>query len=355
MKILRLRPLLTLILLFMSTMAPSKVVAQSSDDDGLKKPESWTEFTSYLADGGDLGWWEAKGVTTDVWKTLPAGITYHYRALTRLDETGRQIVRTFTYVDEQGELLSSGSETIVWDDKSKNVIWSVSGFDADQSWADSGRLVGCDGARMVVASEEKAAGETYELRTTIERTGESTRRRTIARTDGGDTPFVQEFTRVNHLIEALGGWDPTGTWVTDVGGVSIINRTTWSADRRCILITEGIWDMSALVPDDSDGERFMKVSGNGIIWFDPATRTIRERYVSSQGVVLDGEILSASKDRIEIRFKGFDAGGVAMDARVVTERRGDQLTTRFSDMTYDGRSRMPDWAKEPMISTLEPG
>ena len=62
MKILRLRRLLTLVLSFISVMGSSNVLAQSSDDDGLKKPGSWAEFTSYLADGGDLGWWEAKGV-----------------------------------------------------------------------------------------------------------------------------------------------------------------------------------------------------------------------------------------------------------------------------------------------------
>lgn len=353
MNVLHSHRLFFLILLAILGMVAPGVFAQASDDDGLKKPGSWEEFTSYLVDGGDLGWWEASGTTTDVWKTLPAGIKYRYRARTRLDESGRLVVRTFTYVDDEGNLLSSGSETITWDAKAKNAIWSVSGFDADRPWSDSGRLVGFDATRMVVASMEEAAGETYELRTTIERTGENDRRRTVARTDGKGTPFVQEFTRVNQLIEALGGWDPTGRWITNMAGTTFINRTRWSADRRCILITEGTLDISALPPDDSDDERFMKVTGTGIIWFDPTTRTIRERYVSSMGVAMEGEILSASKDRVEMRFRGIDAGGVALDARVVTERQGDRLTTRFSDMTYDGRSRTPAWAKEPMISTLE--
>ena len=30
----------------------------------LTKPKSWKEFTSYMVDGGDLGWWETRGTTT---------------------------------------------------------------------------------------------------------------------------------------------------------------------------------------------------------------------------------------------------------------------------------------------------
>ncbi len=72
MKILFLRRLLTLVLSFITAMVSSNVVAQSSDDDGLKKPGSWTEFTSYLADGGDLGWFTADQFGPDFGQRLTA-------------------------------------------------------------------------------------------------------------------------------------------------------------------------------------------------------------------------------------------------------------------------------------------
>lgn len=312
-----------------------------ADASKLTKPSSWKEFTSYMVDGGDLGWWETRGTTTDVWKTLPAGIDYHYRAHVHLDETGRQVIRTFTYVDDEGNLISSGSETIVWDEKSKNAIWSISGFDGDLPWADSGRLVGFDPTRMVVASVEEAEGEKYELRTTIERTSDNARRRTIARSDGKGTPLVQEFTRVNHLVDALGGWDPVGTWVTDFGGMKIASKARWSAGKRCVVAEEG--------PMEPDGS--IRPTGTSLMWFDLETRTIRQSYVGSTGMALQGEVVSISKDRMVVRYTGTDAEGVALHAIVTSTRDGDVMSTQFSDMRYDGKASTPAWAVNPMTST----
>ena len=351
----RLGRLAGLFFLVMMVMSALPTPAWASDDGELETPGSWAEFTAYLVDGGDLGWWETSGVTTDVWKTLPAGIKYRYRARTSLLDSGRQVVRTFTYVDEKGKLISSGSETIVWDEKSRNAIWSVSGFDEDRPWADSGRLVGYDRSRMVVASEEEAAGETYELRTTIERTGENTRRRTVARADGKGTPFVQEFTRVNHLLEALSGWDPTGTWHMEMDGEIRVRRVKWSADHRCLLITEGIQNLSAVQDADRDGEPFIDVTGNGIMWYDLPTRTIREKYVASNGLVVDGEVIDVSSDRSRMRFVGTDAEGVAIEAIITHDRKAEVMTTTFSDLVYDGRASMPAWAREPMVMKRRDG
>ena len=317
---------------------PTKAVG-----DDLRKPASWDDYTASVVDGGDLGLWESSGVTTDVWKTLPAGIKYRYRAQVSLDESRRQVVRTFTYVDEQGKLLSSGSETIVWDAKSGTPIKALSGFDEDRSWADSGRMVGYDDSRTVFSSEETGGGQTYELLTTFERTGENTRRRTVARADGKKKPFVQEFTRVNHFVEALAGWDPTGTWATDMDGVTFVSESRWSADRRCVTTTEGV-----RLPDGS-----LNVTGNGIMWFDLDARVIRQKYVTSMGMALDGEVAKVSKDRFEMRYTGVDPAGVALHAIITSTLAGDRRTSTFSDMTYDGRARTPAWARSPMVAKLE--
>lgn len=319
------------------------LVSRPAVGDDLRKPASWEEFAAYVVDGGDLGMWESSGVTTDVWKTLPAGIRYRYRGQVSLDESGRQVVRTFTYVDEQGKLLSSGSETIVWDAKSGIPVKALSGLDEGRPWSASGRMVGFDDSKNVFSSEETGGGKTYELLTTVERTGENTRRRTVARADGEETPFVQEFTRVNQFVEALAGWDPTGTWTTDMGGVVFVNESRWGADRRCVTTTEGV-----RLPDGS-----MNVTGNGIMWFDPVAGAIRQRYVSSTGMMLDGEVSAISKARLEMRYTGVDAAGIRLAAIVTTTRKDDALTSTFSDMTYDGRARMPAWAREPMVATLD--
>ena len=50
---------------------------------------------------------------------------------------------------------------------------------------------------------------------------------------------------------------------------------------------------------------------------------------------------------------GIDAEGVALDARITTELKGDQLISTFSDMIYDGRASTPAWAKQPMVATRE--
>ncbi len=336
----RLAPSFVLLLVLAFT---TQSTAGRDPDAELRMPESWEAFTAHLFDGGDFGVWEATGVTTDVWKTLPAGLEYRYRARTTIEESGRMVVRSFTYVGKDGTLLSSGSETIVWDAKKKRPIWSVSGFDGDRPWSDSGWLVGYDQTRLVVASEETAEGETYELRTTIERVDKNTRRRTIARADGRGTPFVQDFTRVNHLIEALDGWDPTGTWVTRMGDVEIVNTSTWGAGRRCVVITEGVRR-----PDGG-----VDATGNGVIWFDLDARVVRQRYVTNTGLVLAGEVMTVSKDRMEMRFTGTDADGVSLHAVVLSERDGDAMTSRFSHMTYDGWSRMPAWAERPMTARRE--
>ena len=99
MTIARTHRLVSLALFTLACVVLGPNPASAQNDGDLKKPGSWAEFTAYLIDGGDLGWWETSGVTTDVWKTIPAGIPYHYRARTSLDEAGRQVVRTFTYVD----------------------------------------------------------------------------------------------------------------------------------------------------------------------------------------------------------------------------------------------------------------
>ena len=330
--------------LFLMLVGANPVQAQAPDTE-LTTPKSWTEFTSYLVDGGDLGWWEARGTTTDVWKTMPAGIDYHYRAHVHLDETGRQVIRTFTYVDADGKLISSGSETIVWDEKTGKVLWSISGLDGDRPWSDSGHLVGYDATRMVVASVEEAEGARYELRTTMERTGENRRRRTIARGDGKGTPLVQEYTRVNHLVDALSGWNPTGTWITDFGGMKIGSRATWSADRRCVVANEG--------PVAADGT--IRSTGTSLMWFDLDRRTIRQKYIGSMGMTLDGEVVEVSKDLMVIRYTGTDAEGVALRAVVTMTRKDGVMTTQFSEMTYDGKAATPAWAMAPMTSTREQG
>lgn len=321
----------------------TRSTAGQDPDADLRMPESWDAFTAHLSDGGDFGVWEATGVTTDVWKTLPAGLPYRYRARTTLEESGRLVVRSFTYVGKDGALLSSGSETIVWDAKKKRPIWSVSGFDGDRPWSDSGWLVGYDQTRLVVASEETAEGETYELRTTIERIDKNTRRRTIARADGRGTPFVQDFTRVNHLVEALDGWDPTGTWVTRMGDVEFVNMSTWGAGRRCVVIVEGV--------RTAGGE--LEVTGNGLMWFDQDARVIRQRYVTEMGLVLEGEVVTVVRERLEMRFTGTDADGVSLHAVVTSEMDGDVMTSRFSHMTYDGWARTPAWAEGPMTARRE--
>ncbi len=306
-------------------------------------PGSWSDFTSALTDNGDLGWWQASGVTTDVWKTLPAGIPYRYLGRLSLDEAGRQVVRSFTYTNDRGEVISNGSQTFVWDDASKAVIWSQSGFDLGKPWSDSGRVIGLAPTGLVLGSAETGGGETFELRTTIERTGENTRRRTVARVAGDATPFVQEFTRVNFLVEALNGWDPTGTWVTDFGGMQLVSIASWSADRRCVVAHEG--------PRSPDGTHI--VTGTSLMWFDLDTRTIRQKYVSSMGMVLDGEVVEVSGTRLRTRFTGTDAEGVALHAFVTSEVDGDTMTSQFSDMTYDGKAAMPAWAQAPMTATRE--
>lgn len=317
------------------------LVSRPAVGDDLRKPASWEEFAAYVVDGGDLGMWESSGVTTDVWKTLPAGIRYRYRGQVSLDESGRQVVRTFTYVDEQGKLLSSGSETIVWDAKSGIPVKALSGLDEGRPWSASGRMVGFDDSKNVFSSEETGGGKTYELLTTVERTGENTRRRTVARADGEETPFVQEFTRVNQFVEALAGWDPTGTWTTDMGGVVFVNESRWSSARRCVTIREGV-----RLPDGS-----LNVTGNGIMWFDPVADVIRQRYVSSTGMILEGTVAEISKERLVMRFTGMDPAGIRLDAIITSTRKGDMMTSAFSDMTYDGVARTPAWARQPMVAT----
>ena len=220
---------------------------------------------------------------------------------------------------------------------------SLSGLDAGRPWSASGKLVGFDDSKTVFSSEESGGGETYELLTTIERLGENRRRRTVARADGKETPFIQQFTRVNHFVEALSGWDPTGNWVTDMGGMAFVNEAKWSADKRCVVTIEGI-----RMPDGS-----MNVTGNGLMWFDIHARVIRQKYVTSTGMMLEGEVSSASKNLLKMRYVGIDAEGVALDARITTELKGDQLISTFSDMIYDGRASTPAWAKQPMVATRE--
>ncbi len=344
MSIASVRPLLRIVFLVFMLVGTKNVHGQTPDAE-LTTPKTWVEFTAHLVDGGDLGWWEARGTTTDVWKTMPAGVDYHYRANIRLGASGRQVIRTFTYVDDDGTVISSGAETIVWDEKSGRVLWSISGLDGDRPWSDSGHLVGYDANRMVVASVEEAEGVRYELRTTMERTGDNRRRRTIARSDGQGTPLVQEYTRVNHLVDALAGWNPIGTWVMDFGGLKIASKATWSADRRCVVVNEG--------PMNADGS--IRSTGTSLMWFDLQSRTIRQAYVGSTGMTLQGEVRSISKDRMVIRYTGTDAEGVALDAIVTMTRDGDVMSTRFSDMRYDGTASTPAWAMAPMTSTREQG
>ena len=108
-------------------------------------------------------------------------------------------------------------------------------------------------------------------------------------------------------------------------------------------------NLSAVQYEDRDDESFIDVTGNGIMWFDLVTRTIREKYVASNGLVVDGEVIDVSKNRSRMRFAGTDAEGVAVEATITYDRKADVLTTTFSDMTYDGRASMPTWAREPMV------
>jgi len=309
----------------------------------LTAPTSWSEFTSWMVDNGDLGWWETSGTTTDVWKTLPAGIDYRYRGHSRLEEGGRQIVHSFTYTNTAGEVISTGARTMVWDDVSKSVIWSQAGFDLGKPWSDSGRLIGYDATGYVMTASETGGGKTFELRYRAEKLGVNAWRRTVSRTDGTQTPFVQDFTRVNFLIEALDGWDPAGTWVTDFGGMAMVNQSTWSADRRCVVTHEG-----PRLPDGS-----MEITGTSLMWFDHDRHAIRQKYVSSNGMVLDGEVVEISKNRMKVRYTGTDAEGVSLDAFVTSVVDGDTMTSQFSDMRYDGKDAMPAWAAAPMVAERE--
>ena len=123
----------------------------------------WTEGYSY-DEKGRLETWVKSNPRTGV-ETVSERHIY--------DEAGRQVVRTFTDVDDQGKLLSAGSETIAWDDKSGVPAKSLSGLDAGRPWSASGKLVGFDDSKTVFSSEESGGGETYELLTTIERLGEN--------------------------------------------------------------------------------------------------------------------------------------------------------------------------------------
>ena len=131
--------------------------------------------------------------------------------------------------------------------------------------------------------------------------------------------------------------------MTDMGGMAFVNEAKWSADKRCVVTIEGI-----RMPDGS-----VNVTGNGLMWFDIHARVIRQKYVTSTGMMLEGEVSSASKNLLKMRYVGIDAEGVSLDARITTELKGDQLISTFSDMIYDGRASTPAWAREPMVATRE--
>ena len=97
----------------------------------------------------------------------------------------------------------------------------------------------------------------------------------------------------------------------------------------------------------------IRVTGTSLMWFDLESRTIRQAYVGSTGMVLQGEVMSISKARMVIRYTGTDAEGVALDAVVTSTRDGDVQSTRFSDMRYDGKASMPAWATAPMTATRQ--
>lgn len=95
----------------------------------------------------------------------------------------------------------------------------------------------------------------------------------------------------------------------------------------------------------------IRSTGTSLMWFDLETRTIRQSYVGSTGMALQGEVVSISKDRMVIRYTGTDAEGVALQATVTSTRDGDVMSTRFSDLRYDGKASTPAWAANPMTST----
>ncbi|MEE3371490.1 MAG: hypothetical protein VX346_19315 [Planctomycetota bacterium] len=184
-------------------------VATAGDDTdttaqaNFVKPGSWEAFVAYHEQGGDFGSWISKGKTIKLWEGIPAGLDYTLSFTISLAHQGQAMIQTHHMATSTGEVISTGTILRYWDERSKSVLSSHSGFDQGQLYTGHSELVGIDASTQTTKWKytETSRGKTADFFLTVQRKGPNKRSEVHQLASGGE-PWNYDVVREMALMAA---------------------------------------------------------------------------------------------------------------------------------------------------------
>ena len=188
--------------LFVTAILSCATVGMADDDtttaatSDFVEPDSWEAFVAYHQRGGDFGSWESRGKTVKLWEGIPGGLDYTLSFTISLAHDGKNMLQTHYMATSTGQVISTGSILRYWDNKSKSVLSSHSGFDQGQLYTGHSELVGIDASTQTTKWKytEDSRGKTADFFLTIQRKGPNKRWEVHQLASGGE-PWNYEVVR----------------------------------------------------------------------------------------------------------------------------------------------------------------
>ena len=167
------------------------VAAEASD------PASWSDFVDYHRSSGAFGTFAAEGVTQGMWEGIEAGQNYTATYTLQAAEDGRSIRAAHRMETESGEVISIGVGLQYWDERSKSIKSSYSGFDQGNAFSGFSTLKSFDPAANLIEWEytETSHGKTTRYVQRVEQVSSNRKVQVAKKAEGGDE-WKEELTRV---------------------------------------------------------------------------------------------------------------------------------------------------------------
>lgn len=324
---------------------PATATSPEHAESDLRMPKSMEEFITHQIDGNDFGIWVKSGVTQEMWAGLPAGMKYTERSESRLSEDGTYIIDNYMMTTEDGKVISTGSGITYWDEKLGEPVSASSGFDMGKPYSGTGRLQGIARDKIVWKYTETSRGATTEYLSSMTRSGANEQTNTVKKTGTGGSAWSSTATRVNGLKVALDGHDPTGTWDMALPDGNLVRSiVSWGPGDRSLV------ERSLSVKKDGTSEEI----GMGVIYWDPADAAIRNNWLTVDGKVFSGRVITTTNANgmltMTMEVEGSNSIGDVLTATNTRTVEGNTQTTTWSDVAVNGHLMKLGWVDVPLVA-----
>lgn len=184
---------LSRVVAFLSLLAFSSSIVSAEEN----LPASWDDFLDFHVESGAFGTFQGEGVTKGMWEGIAEGQAYTGVYTLEPAEGGRSIRSSHRMETESGEVISIGTGIQYWDETTKSVLSSYSGFDQGKVFTGSSTLKTFDPENNLIewVYTETSRGKTTQYLQRIQQSSENEKTQGSSKVEGGPS-WDETLTRV---------------------------------------------------------------------------------------------------------------------------------------------------------------